>query len=141
LAAAAHTQRPLTRRGSGRSVSLTTAMTHLGQLQATRSADTEVFYMAGRQLVGLAHKLQAAGWPANTPVYVVSRAGWPDALTSEHPVASLADAAAMHTDRPAVVTVGAGACALRERPQGGRDARYRHAEGAESTRKRPSVDS
>ena len=112
LAAAAQTQRPLTRRGSGRSVSLTTAMTHLGQLQATRTADTEVFYMAGRQLADLANKLQEAGWPADTPVCVVSRAGWPDALISEHPVATLADAAALHADRPAVVTVGAGACAL-----------------------------
>ena len=109
LAAAAHTQRPLTRRGSGRSVSLTTAMTHLGTLQATRTADTEVFYMAGRQLGALSHKLREAGWPANTPVCVVSRAGWPDALTTEHRVADLADAAAPHADRPAVVTVGAGA--------------------------------
>ncbi len=115
LAAAAHTQRPLTRRGSGRSVSLTTAMTHLGQLQATRTADTEVFYMAGRQLADLSRKLQGAGWPADTPVCVVSRAGWPDARTSEHPVARLADAATLHADRPAVVTVGAGACALRHK--------------------------
>ena len=117
LAAAAQTQRPLTRRGSGRSVSLTTAMTHLGQLQATRTADTEVFYMAGRQLADLAHKLQEAGWPADTPVCVVSRASWPDALTSDHPVATLSDAAALHADRPAVVTVGAGACALSALPR------------------------
>ena len=112
LAAAAHTQRPLTRRGTGRSVSLTTAMTHLGTLQATRTADTEVFYMAGRQLAALSAKLREAGWPGETPVCVVSRAGWPDALTTEHRVANLADAAAPHADRPAVVTVGAGALAL-----------------------------
>jgi len=112
LAAAAHSQRPLTRRGSGRSVSLSTAMTHLGALQATRSADTEVFYMAGRQLAALSHKLLEAGWPAATTVCVVSRAGWPDALTTEHSVASLADGAAPHAGRPAVVTVGAGAVAL-----------------------------
>jgi uroporphyrin-III C-methyltransferase len=130
LAAAAHTQRPLTRRGSGRSVSLTTAMTHLGQLQATRTADTEVFYMAGRQLADLSHKLQAAGWPADTPVCVVSRAGWPDALTSDHPVATLAEAGALHADRPAVVTVGAGACALSARLQGGGNARCQPAEAA-----------
>ena len=123
LAAAAHSQRPLTRRGSGRSVSLSTAMTHLGALQATRSADTEVFYMAGRQLAALSHKLLEAGWPACTEVCVVSRAGWPDALTTEHSVASLADGAAPHAGRPAVVTVGAGAVALMhktpaiERPQ------------------------
>ncbi|MFY9509813.1 MAG: uroporphyrinogen-III C-methyltransferase, partial [Rubrivivax sp.] len=53
LAAAAATQRPLTRRGSGRSVSLTTAMTREGRLEAGRHADTEVFYMAGRQLAKL----------------------------------------------------------------------------------------
>jgi uroporphyrin-III C-methyltransferase len=109
LAAAAGTQRPLTRRGAGRSVSLTTAMTHLGTLQATRTADTEVFYMAGRQLGALSVKLRQAGWPGDTPVCVVSRAGWPDALTTDHTVASLADATAPHADRPAVVTVGAGA--------------------------------
>jgi uroporphyrin-III C-methyltransferase len=123
LAAAAHSQRPLTRRGSGRSVSLSTAMTHLGALQATRSADTEVFYMAGRQLAALSHKLLEAGWPAATAVCVVSRAGWPDARVTETTIASLADAAAPHADRPAVVTVGAGAVALMhkttaiERPQ------------------------
>ncbi len=109
LAAAADTQRPLTRRGTGRSVSLTTAMTHLGTLQASRTADTEVFYMAGRQLGALSAKLRQAGWPGDTPVCVVSRAGWPDALTTDHSIAGLADATAPHADRPAVVTVGAGA--------------------------------
>ncbi|MES1164088.1 MAG: uroporphyrinogen-III C-methyltransferase, partial [Rhizobacter sp.] len=77
IAAAAATQRPLTRRGSGRSVSLTTAMTREGRLQAARTADTEVFYMAGRQLAKLGRRLLEAGWPADTPVNVVSRAGWP----------------------------------------------------------------
>ena len=112
LAAAAQGQRPLTRRGTGRSVSLTTAMTQLGTLQATRTADTEVFYMAGRQLPALSAKLQQAGWPGATPVCVVSRAGWPDARISQHSVASLPEAAALHADRPAVVTVGAGGSPL-----------------------------
>lgn len=109
LAAAAETARPLTRRGGGRSVSLTTAMTHLGQLQATRTADTEVFYMAGQQLPALAAKLRDAGWPDTTTVSVVSRAGWPDALATVHTVATLGDGAPPHAGRPAVVTVGAGA--------------------------------
>ena len=109
LAAAAQAARPLTRRGSGRSVSLTTAMTHLGTLHATRTADTEVFYMAGRQLAELSAHLLQAGWPAQAPVLVLSRAGWPDALQSQHSVASLADAGPLHAGRPAVVTVGAGA--------------------------------
>lgn len=136
LAAAAQAQRPLTRRGRGRSVSLTTAMTAdmgphetatrplppegagpawggpapaPGDLRAARSADTEVFYMAGRQLAALGRQLLAAGWPADTPALVVSRAGCADAITSEHALTDLAAAALLHRGRPTVVTVGAGA--------------------------------
>ncbi len=109
LAAAAQAQRPLTRRGRGRSVSFATAMTEQGELRATRTADTEVFYMAGRQLAALGRQLLAAGWPPQTPALVVSRAGCADALTSEHEVAGLAAAALLHRGRPTVVTVGAGA--------------------------------
>ena len=109
LAAAADTQRPLTRRGQGRSVGLTTAMTQQGALTAGRHADTEVFYMAGRQLGKLGRALRAAGWPENTPVCVVSRAGWPDSVASDHALADLAAAAVLHAGRPTVVTVGAGA--------------------------------
>ncbi len=123
LAAAAAAQRPLTRRGVGRSVALTTAMTHNGELRAARSADTEVFYMAGRQIGALARRLQEAGWPADTPALVVSRAGFADALASDHRVGTLAEAALLHSGRPTVVTVGAGACAI-ARPWS------RHAEGA-----------
>jgi uroporphyrin-III C-methyltransferase len=112
IAAAAATQRPLTRRGHGRSVSLTTAMTREGRLQASRSADTEVFYMAGRQLAALARRLLDAGWSGDTPVSVVSRAGAPDVLHSDHDVASLPEAIVLHAGRPTVVTVGAGARAL-----------------------------
>ncbi len=112
IAAAASTQRPLTRRGSGRSVSLTTAMTREGALNATRTADTEVFYMAGKQLAALSRRLMAAGWPADTPASVVSRAGWPDQLQSDHRVDALRDATVLHAGRPTVVTVGAGAAAL-----------------------------
>src|SRR5881394_551702 len=74
IAAAAATQRPLTRRGTGRSVTLTTAMTKSGELVAGRNADTESFYMAGKQLAALSRRLLAAGWPADTPALVVSRA-------------------------------------------------------------------
>jgi uroporphyrin-III C-methyltransferase len=117
IAAAAHTQRPLTRRGAGRSVSLTTAMTRQGQLQSGRHADTEVFYMAGRQLGALGRALLQAGWPADTPVCVVSRAGWHDALASDHTLAGLAGAALLHAGRPTVVTVGAGAAAVAAAPR------------------------
>jgi uroporphyrin-III C-methyltransferase len=112
LAAAAATQRPLTRRGKGRSVSLTTAMTREGTLHASRSADTEVFYMAGKQLAALSRRLVAAGWAADTPTSVASRAGWPDALHSDHELQDLAGAAMLHAGRPTVVTVGAGAAPL-----------------------------
>ena len=130
IAAAAHTQRPLTRRGDagtggkaskasagGRSVSLTTAMTRQGRLHAGRHADTEVFYMAGRQLGALGRALLQAGWPADTPVCVVSRAGWPDALASDHALAGLAGAALLHAGRPTVVTVGSGAAAVAPAPR------------------------
>ena len=108
-AAAAAVRRPLTRRGNGRSVSLTTAMTRDGNLQAARTADTEVFYMAGKQLASLSRKLLAAGWPADAPVSVVSCAGWPHQLHSDHTVDALGGAAMLHAGRPTVVTVGAGA--------------------------------
>jgi uroporphyrin-III C-methyltransferase len=113
IAAAAATKRPLTRRGSGRSVSLTTAMTREGALHAARTADTEVFYMAGKQLGALARRLRQAGWREDAPVCVVSRAGWPDELHSDHTIASLGRASLLHAGRPTVVTVGAGAAPLR----------------------------
>lgn len=109
LAAAAELQRPLTRRGRGRSVALTTAMTREGDLSGGCHADTEVFYMAGKQLPALAQRLLEAGWPPDTPVLAVSRAGWPDARSSQHTVHSLAAASAVHSGRPTVVIVGAGA--------------------------------
>jgi uroporphyrin-III C-methyltransferase len=129
IAAAAASQRPLTRRGSGRSVSLSTAMTAVASprsgkhgdtpppategLRASRTADTEVFYMAGKQLAALSRRLAEAGWPADTPASVVSRAGWPDQLHSDHRMDDLAEAGLLHAGRPTVVTVGAGARPLR----------------------------
>jgi uroporphyrin-III C-methyltransferase len=112
IAAAADLQRPLTRRGTGRSVALSTAMTRAGELVATRGADTEVFYMAGRQLAALARRLAAAGWPPETPVAVVSRAGWSDRHTSDHRVDTLPEAVVLHGGRPTVVIVGVGATTL-----------------------------
>lgn len=109
LAAAAHTQRPLTRRGVGRSVALSTAMTQAGELIASKSADTEVFYMAGKQLAALQRRLLAAGWPEDTPTLVVSRAGCADALSSSHALQDLPAATLLHRGRPTVVTVGVGA--------------------------------
>jgi len=112
MAASAVTGRPLTRRGGGRSVSLTTAMTHDIGLRAGRHADTEVFYMAGKQLAALSRSLVEAGWPGDAPALVVSRAGWPDELASDHAVDTLGLATVLHAGRPTVVIVGAGARAL-----------------------------
>lgn len=120
LAAAAATQRPLTRRGTGRSVSFTTAMTRTGDLQCGmgpgQRADTEVFYMAGRQLAPLQKGLLDAGWPADTVVSVVSRAGWPDMRHTAHTVGQLDEASIVHAGRPTLVIVGAGATELPAQP-------------------------
>lgn len=118
-AAAADTHRPLTRRGSGRSVALSTAMTREGDLVGGQRADTEVFYMAGKQLARLSRRLQEAGWAPDTSVSVVSRAGWPDRLSSDHRLADLACASVLHAGRPTVVTVGVGAEAVVDAPQSG----------------------
>ncbi|WP_233446857.1 SAM-dependent methyltransferase, partial [Ideonella azotifigens] len=90
-------------------LALSTAMTAELELRASQRADTEVFYMAGRQLADLSRRLQDAGWAGDTPVNVVSRAGWPDQLMSDHCVSTLPAACVMHAGRPAVVTVGVGA--------------------------------
>lgn len=118
VAAAADVQRPLTRRGHGRSVAFTTAMSQTGELVARRSADTEVFYMAGSQLPDLAQRLMAAGWPPATPASAVSRAGWPDCRDSRHRLDDLADAVPLHAGRPTVLTVGAGATPVTQAPAG-----------------------
>ena len=113
LASAAAAGRPLTRRGRGRSVALTTAVATDAQghpvLRDARSAETEVFYMAGRQLPALSRRLQQAGWAADTPTVVVSRAGCADQLVSTHRLAALGAAGLVHSGRPTVVTVGVGA--------------------------------
>jgi len=43
---------------------------------------------------------------------VVSRAGWPDQLHTDHTIESLAQATVVHAGRPTVITVGAGAATL-----------------------------
>jgi uroporphyrin-III C-methyltransferase len=112
IAAAAATQRPLTRRGRGRSVSLSTAVTSEHRLEGGRHADTATFYMAGKRLAALARRLVQQGWPADTPAMVVSRAGWLDQLHTDHALQALGQAALLHGGRPAVVIVGAGALPL-----------------------------
>ena len=55
---------------------------------------------------------QKNGWNADAPVSVVSKAGMPDVIISQHTVASLADAALPHQGRPTIVTVGVGATSV-----------------------------
>jgi uroporphyrin-III C-methyltransferase len=116
LAAAAQTLRPLTRRGRGRSLSLHTAVTREGAAvpphARPKPCDTEVYYMAGHQLSQLSGTLLAVGWDADAPVCVVSKAGTPDVIISQHTVTSLADAALPHQGRPTIVTVGVGATSV-----------------------------
>lgn len=109
IAAAAGTHRPLTRRGVGRSVSFATAMTRSGEVQGCRSADTEVFYMAGQKLAILAEQLLQVGWSVETPVLLVSDAGTRQEQASEATVGRLASAGERHAGRPTIVIVGAGA--------------------------------
>jgi len=127
LAAAAQMQRPLTRRGLGRSVSLRTAMTREGHLVAAGpvsgdiiphddAADTEVYYMAGRQLPQMGAQLIAAGWPPRTPALVVSKAGCADMLSSDHTLATLETASSLHQERPALLIVGVGASSIEHLP-------------------------
>lgn len=88
-------------------------MTEGARLQvAGPHADTEVFYMAGRQLSALGRRLQGSGSAAGAPVCVVSRAGWPYSLAGSHRLAGLAEAACLHARRPALVTGGVGATAI-----------------------------
>ena len=66
LAAAAETQQPLTRRGIGRSVAFSTAMTRratCGSAQG-RSADTGLLYMAGWPSLAERPASARSGWPA-----------------------------------------------------------------------------
>jgi len=87
--------------------------------------------MAGRQLGALSRRLLCAGWPADTPACVVSRAGWSDQLVSGHRVDSLAQATVLHAGRPTVVTVGVAAVAVAPTRKTLTDDRRRTAEPAE----------
>jgi uroporphyrin-III C-methyltransferase len=109
LAAAAATQRPLTRRGFGRSVLLATAMTRDGAPPMFRRADTEVFYMASRQIDALRTRLLADGWPAATPVNIVSSIGLPVQVVSDHVLGDLSLASTRHAGGPTMVVIGIGA--------------------------------
>ena len=84
-------------------------MTRTGDLQCGmgpgQRADTEVFYMAGRQLAPLSKACpELAG--LRDQVSVVSRAGWPDMRHTLHTVGTLGQASLTHAGRPTLVIVG-----------------------------------
>ena len=83
-------------------------MTEAGELRAANSADTEVFYMAGRQLPQLSTLLQQAGWPAETPALVVSRARAARCAVQRAPRGRPGRCRRSHAERPTIVVVGAG---------------------------------
>ncbi len=87
--------------------------------------------MAGRQLGALGAppaRRRLAGRHAGG---VVSRAGWPDQLASDHRVARWPRPALLHAGRPTVVTVGVGAtpvaCRRSGYPQPAKGLHGRHA--------------
>ena len=84
-------------------------MTRDGGCVAGRHADTEVFYMAGKQLAALARRLLAAGWPTDTPGSSCRAPAGPTRWPATTPSARSARAAMLHAGRPTVVIVGAGA--------------------------------
>lgn len=73
LAAASAVQRPLTRRGIARSVSLFTSSTAPDQPEEfiMPNGDTLVQYMGGREAAATAQRLLALGYARTTPVVVV----------------------------------------------------------------------
>ncbi|MBB3213345.1 uroporphyrin-III C-methyltransferase [Herbaspirillum sp. Sphag1AN] len=73
LAAASSAQRPLTKRGIARSVSLFTSSTAPDEPEEfiMPNGDTLVQYMGGREATATAQRLLSLGYPRTTPVVVV----------------------------------------------------------------------
>lgn len=80
LAAAAAAQRPLTKRGVARSVSLFTSSTAADAPDACLmpNGDTLVQYMGGREATATAQRLLSLGYARSTPVVVVENCSHPD---------------------------------------------------------------
>jgi uroporphyrin-III C-methyltransferase len=119
LAAAAATQRPLTRRARGRSVTLQTAVfdeqgqptlaTTFGGVNPQDHSDSLVLYMVGQQIEKTATYLVAQGWAKDTPVVLVSNAGSDRQVVSEGTLISLNQLACRHHGQPTVLTLGVAA--------------------------------
>ncbi len=123
LASAAFTQRPLTRRGKGRSVTFQTAVfqeanqdnnepsvtSQFGGHSVGNHSDSLVLYMVGQQIAKIASNLVAQGWAKDTPVLLVSNAGAANQVSSDGELHALAGMALAHLGLPTVLTVGVAA--------------------------------
>jgi uroporphyrin-III C-methyltransferase len=125
LAAAAFTQRPLTRRGAGRSVTIQTAVYKENEQAMVASqfagksnlhADSLVLYMVGQQIAVVADHLTAQGWPGDTPVLLVSNAGTVNQTSSDGVLHNLAQLAPAHSGMPTVLTIGVAAKVVTSNP-------------------------
>ena len=103
LAAAAHTARPLTRRGHGRSVSLTTAMTQLGVLQAQTRRLNIVAPAAGLVLERKVEPGQVVG-PGSGVLFRMAKGGEMEmkALLGEVDLAKISQGISARSQRQAV---------------------------------------
>jgi uroporphyrin-III C-methyltransferase len=111
LAAAASLRVSLTRRGVSRNVAFITARRAPGQpentwLDAARSADTLVLYMAAWQTAEIATALIGAGRREGTPAVVVENASLPNERRLRTTLAALRAGAELEFTGPALLAVG-----------------------------------
>ena len=111
LAAAASLQVSLTRRGLSRNVAFLTPRSGPGQsgtdwLPAALSADTAVFYMAGRQAADMAGQLIAAGRDPETPAILVENASLPQERRMAASLAALSVLGAPAFEGPVLLAIG-----------------------------------
>jgi len=114
LAAAAAAQRPLTKRGVARSVSLFTSSTAPDEPEAfiMPNGDTLVQYMGGREATATAQRLLSLGYARNTPVVVVENCSRADERILDLQLGNL-EQGLTQCSGPVLVMIGA---ALAPRP-------------------------
>jgi uroporphyrin-III C-methyltransferase len=115
LAASAHLQVPLTRRGDSRSVLFLTPRVGHGEAAldwaaAARGVDTLALYMAARDVQNTVEGLHQGGWPAHTPVALVESASLPGARALRGVLGDLPGLAARLGKGPAILLVGGALC-------------------------------
>jgi len=111
FAASAHLGQSLTQRGLSRSAVFLTPRVGEGEqahdwARPAGAADTVVLYMASQQAQAISAGLIAAGVPAERPAVFVENASLPSRRVIPCRVGSLADAARILSDGPALLLVG-----------------------------------